>query len=414
MTGADPEAVIRAAFTDQWGRIVSILIGQTGDFELAEECAQEAFAAAWRSWPENGVPQTPEAWLITVARRRAVDRMRRDQLGREKAQAIVGTEPDSYDEADLDVLDSGIADDRLRLLFTCCHPALSLEAQATLALRTLLGLSVAEIAHAFEVSEAVMAKRLTRTRTKIRVAGIPYRVPPAAQLGERTAGVLQAIYLMAGEGYAAAAGSRLDRPDLSGEAVRLAALAAELMPDDPEVLGLCALLMLQQSRASTRTDDQGTLIPLEEQDRSRWDRDLITNGLELIRRAGRRRAFGPYQLQAMIAGCHVSAARSEDTDWAMIVSLYDLLLVQVPSGFVRLNRLVAVAMRDGAATGLDELDRCVDQLPESRLVAAVRADLLRRLGRNRAAAAAYRTAIEHTGNEGERRYLRRRLGELGC
>jgi RNA polymerase sigma-70 factor (ECF subfamily) len=408
------EAVVDAAFRDQWGRLVAILIGQTGDFGVAEESVQEAFALALQTWPRDGIPDHPDAWLITVARRRAVDRLRRERVGRAKIAGLAGTEPArAYDEVDLDALDTGIGDPRLRLIFTCCHPALAIESQVTLALRTLLGLSVAEIARAFGVSEPAMAKRITRTKIKIRDAGIPYRVPPAHQLGERTAAVLGAIYLLANEGYVGSAGDDLTRPDLSAEALRLAAQLAEVMPDDPEVLGLYALLRLQQARAATRTDEHGALVPLEEQDRSRWDPTLITAGLDLLRRAVRFQRIGPYQLQTMIAGCHLTASRPADTDWARIVELYDALLAQLPSSTVRLNRIIAVAMRDGPDAGLRMINEAgPDALPASHLVPATVADLLRRSGRAAEAADHYRTAIAQTANAAERRYLERRLAAL--
>lgn len=411
---AEVEQAVAAAFRNDWGRLVAILIGQTGDIDLAEECAQEAYAMALQAWARDGIPDKPLAWLITVGRRRALDRFRRDRIGDAKLRELAGTEPtESYDDIDLEALESGIEDERLRLLFACCHPALAFESQVTLALRTLLGLSVDEIARAFGVTEAAMAKRLTRTKIKIRDAGIPYRVPPAHLLSERTAAVLGVIYLLANEGYV---GSRtedgLTRPDLEAEALRLAALVAVLMPDDPEALGLYALLLLHRARAATRTDDHGTLIPLEEQDRKRWDLPMINNGLELLQRAANRQPIGPYQLQARIAACHITAGRAEDTDWQRIVGLYDALLARVPSPTVKLNRIIAIAMRDGPQVGLRLLDDFDGALPDPQLIAATRADLLRRLGRSPEAAEHYRKALAQTGNAGERRYLERRFAEV--
>ncbi|MFE3225044.1 RNA polymerase sigma factor [Nocardia sp. NPDC059228] len=410
MTAVD--AALTAAFRTEWARLVATLIGGLGDWDLAEECAQETFALAWRTWPRDGVPERPGAWLLTAARRRAVDRLRRERVGAEKlrALALIDT-PDSGEP----VSGTDIPDDRLRLIFTCCHPALAFEAQVALALRTLTGLTTAEIARAFGVPEPTMAKRLVRAKQKIRAAGIPYRVPPAHLLPERTRAVLGVIYLLFNEGYLAGAGPDLQRPDLAAEAQRLAALVVELMPDDPEAGGLNALVLLQQSRAAARTGADGTLIPLEEQDRGRWDRRLIAAGLAELRRTARRDRLGPYQLQAMIVACHVTAAGPEDTDWARIAELYDALMLRTPSPTVALNRAIAVGMRSGPDAGLELLDTAA-AAPGSdlaRLVAAARADLLRRSGRDEAAAREYRAALDLTANEAERAYLRRRLGEVG-
>ncbi|BAW05430.1 RNA polymerase sigma factor [Nocardia seriolae] len=404
------EEAVTAAFRTEWGRLVAALIGGLGDWDLAEECAQEAFALAWRTWPRDGLPDRPGAWLLTAARRRAVDRLRRERVGAQKLRALAALDiPETGDT----VSDNSIPDDRLRLIFTCCHPALAFEAQVALALRTLTGLSTAEIARAFGVPEPTMAKRLVRAKQKIRDAGIPYRVPPAHLLPERTRAVLGVIYLLFNEGYVASAGPRLQRADLAAEAQRLAALVVELMPDDPEAGGLNALVLLQQSRADTRAAADGTLIPLEEQDRTRWDRPLIAAGLAELRRTARRDRLGPYQLQAMIAACHVTAERPEHTDWARITELYEALMVQIPSPTVALNRAIAVAMRSGPEAGLRLLDELAAAgADRGHLFAATRADLLRRLGRNRSAAAQYRAALELTANAGERAYLTRRLDEV--
>jgi RNA polymerase sigma-70 factor, ECF subfamily len=387
--------VLADAFRQDWGRVVATLIGAVGDWDLAEEAAQEAFAAALPAWRRDGVPDHPRAWLTTTARHRAIDRLRRARVGAGKLRELAVEQASDLD-VDLDALDSGITDDRLRLIYTCCHPALGLESQVTLALRTLCGLSTAEIAGAFLVSEATMAKRLVRTKKKIAVAGIPYRVPPAHLLPERTTGVLATIYLMFHQGYVAGRG------DLSGHARRLAAMVAGLMPDHPEAAGLHALLMLLDARRDARVVD-GVLIPLEEQDRSRWDTAMIADGLAAVRRALRREQIGPYQLQALIAGCHVRP----DTDWAQIVQLYDQLWKLVPSGTVRLNRAVAIAMRDGPQAGLDLLG----EVGEHPLLSATRADLLRRAGRRDDAAGHYRAAIEQATGPAERAYLERRLRE---
>lgn len=396
-------AAITAAFREEWGRLVGTLIRLTGNWDLAEECAQDAFDQAWRSWPRDGVPDRPGAWLTTVARRRALDRLRHDRMAAAKLQELAMTPQEVPTLSD-------IPDERLRLIYTCCHPALAFEAQVTLALRTLVGLSTAEIASAFGVPEPTMAKRLVRTKRKIRDAAIPYRVPPAHLLPERTTAVLGVVYLLFNEGYVATSEQQLDRPELREQALHLSALVVQLMPDDPEARGLHALLLLQQARAAARVDAEGTLIPLEEQDRGRWDARLIAAGLGELQRAARRERLGAYQLQAMIAACHATAATHGDTDWVRIVELYDALRAVVPSPTVALNRAVAVAMRSGPQAGLDALDDVA--VPRTHLLAATRADLLRRLGRRAEAAEQYRQALSLTGNDGERRYLQRRLREL--
>jgi RNA polymerase sigma-70 factor (ECF subfamily) len=400
----DADGVLANAFRDDWARIVATLIGALGDWDLAEECAQEAFAAALPAWRRDGIPDSPRAWLTTTARNRAVDRIRRARLGAEKARELAVDEVGGLD-VDLDALDSGIADDRLRLIYTCCHPALSAEARVTLALRTLCGLSTAEIARTFLVSEATMAKRLVRTKRKIAVAGIPYRVPPAHLLPERTTAVLAVIYLLFHEGYAATSGPELIRAELCGHAVRLARVVAELMPDHPEAAGLHALLLLLHARRAARVDTDGALVPLEEQDRARWEPGTIAEGLTALRQALRREQVGPYQLQALIAAQHATARTPAETNWTRIAALYDQLLTLLPSATVRLNRAIAIAMCDGPAAGLTLLAD-IDDHP---LLAATRADLFRRLGRPAEAAAAYHEALTRTDNESERRYLERRL-----
>jgi RNA polymerase sigma-70 factor (ECF subfamily) len=349
---------------------------------------------------------------MTTARHRAIDRIRRERVGTAKLRELAAIQKPA-ETLDLDALDSGIADDRLRLIFTCCHPALAFEAQVALALRTLCGLTTAELARAFLVAEPAMARRLSRTKQKIAAAAIPYRVPPAHLLPARTTAVLGVIYLLFNEGYTATAGPALIRHELCEQAVYLASLVAELMPDHPEAGGLSALLLLLHARAAARVDAAGALVPLSEQDRSRWDATLIGTGLAVLRRALRHERVGPYQLQALIAACHATAAEATDTDWVQIVALYDQLQELVPSPTVRLNRAIAVAMRSGPRVGLELLDElaAAGGLTDHPLLPATRADLLRRLGRLAEAGEHYRLALTRTGNEAERAYLSRRLAE---
>jgi RNA polymerase sigma-70 factor, ECF subfamily len=396
--------------------VVATLIRMTGDWDLAEECAQDAFAAALERWPRDGVPRRPGAWLTTTARNRALDRLRRGATEaaklRERAALWPGGEPDEGG-GDGDGDDGTVRDDRLRLIFTCCHPALPLEARVALTLRTLAGLTTAEIARALLVSEPTMAKRLVRAKGKIRNAAIPYRVPPAHLLPERTAGVLAVLYLLFNEGYAATAGDDLMRHDLCAEAIRLARALADLMPDEPEALGLLALMLLHHARRAARVDDEGDVVTLEDQDRALWDATEIDEGLRLLDAALRQDRAGPYQLQASIAACHAGAATAADTDWARIAQLYGRLAPLLPSAVVELNRAVAVAMADGPAAGLALLEalEASGRLAGYHLLPATRADLLRRLGRRVEAATAYRAALDLAATDAERRYLARRLAE---
>ena len=395
--------------------MVAALIRRTGDWDLAEECAAEAFEQASRSWAVDGVPDRPGAWLTTVAGNRALDRLRRAKRGAELLEQAAREQPAQEDEMD-EIWDqeSGLEDDRLRLIFTCCHPALALEARVALTLRSLGGLSTAEIARAFLVEEATMAKRLTRAKAKIAAARIPYRVPPPDLLPERTGGVLAVLYLMFNEGYLAAFGTDLIRADLCVEAIRLARVIVQLMPGEPEAAGLLALMLLNDSRREARVGADGQLISLEEQDRTRWNQEQIDEATLLLAGSFAQGSAGPYQLQAAIAACHAQAQDASSTDWSQIARLYGLLQSSTDTPVVKLNRAVAVAMSGAVDQGLAMLDELEHdgRLAGYHLLAAARADLLRRRGDRAGAAASYELALELVTSDSERRFLTRRLAEV--
>jgi len=403
-------AEIEGIFAREYGRAVAVLTRLLGDIDLAEEAVQDAFATAVERWPRSGLPPSPAGWIITTARNRAIDRLRREASRADRhAQAAllhaVEAEPDE---------ELAVRDDRLRLIFTCCHPALGPAARVALTLRLLGGLTTAEIARAFLVPEPTMAQRIVRAKGKIRTARIPYRVPDESELPDRLRAVLAVVYLVFNEGYAASGGDRLVRDDLCTEAIRLGRLLAELMPDEPEVIGLLALMLLVEARRPARTTVDGDLVLLADQDRGRWDRALVAEGQELVRRCLRRGRPGPYQIQAAIQAVHSDAPTAEATDWRQIVALYDQLLAVAPSPVVALNRAVAVAEVEGPAAGLELVDALgLDgHLDGYDVFHAVRADLLRRLGRIAEARGAYDAAIERTGNAVERAFLEHRRAEL--
>jgi RNA polymerase sigma-70 factor (ECF subfamily) len=406
-------------FREEQGRATATLIRVLGDFDLAEEAVQDAFIAALETWPARGVPDNPGAWITTTARNRAIDRLRRrsrlgekiEKLGREATESALRSIDPDPDEDDMH-----ISDDRLRLIFTCCHPALAMDARVALTLRTLGGLTTPEIARAFLLPEPTLAQRLVRAKRKIRAAGIPYRVPPPEVLPERLDGVLHVLYLVFNEGYSATSGDALVRRELSAEAIRLARVLDQLLSNEPEVLGLLSLMLLHDARREGRVGSNGALVLLEDQDRSRWDRERIAEGQALVRRALELGRPGPYQVQAAIAALHDEAATAADTDWRQIATLYRVLLAMTPSPVVELNLAAAVAMADGPAVGLAMMDglAATGELERYPYLHAARADLLRRMRRWSEADVAYRRAVELTTNGAERAYLERRLQEVAA
>ncbi len=403
MTDAPSSAAITRIVAEEYGRCVAALTRVLGDIDLAEDAVQDALTVALVRWPADGVPANPGGWLVTTGRRRALDRLRRDAVGRDKEARAAREEAPPDDEPDEE--EGPVHDDRLRMVFTCCHPALALPARVALTLRLLGGLTTPEIARAFLVPEATMAQRIVRAKNKIRAARIPYRVPHDADLPDRLPGVLAVVYLVFTEGHATST-----RDDLAAEAIRLGRLLAELMPDEPEVLGLLALMLLTEARRPARTAPDGTRVLLADQDRARWDHDLVAEGLELVRRCLRRDRPGPYQVQAAINAVHASAPDAAATDWHQVVALHDQLLALTPNPVVALNRAVALAETEGPAAALEIVDALAERLDRYHLLHAVRADLLRRLGREDEARAALDAALARTDDPDDRALLTARRG----
>ncbi|HEX6372258.1 MAG TPA: RNA polymerase sigma factor [Longimicrobium sp.] len=409
----DARQAVDAVYRAESRRVLATLIRLLGDFDRAEEALHDAFAAALERWPRDGVPASPRAWLVSAGRFKAIDAMRRRaRFDARLAEVAAHLESATSNPAEQD--SDGVEDDRLRLIFTCCHPALSPDARVALTLREVCGLTTEEIARAYLTGAPTLAQRIVRAKAKIRDARIPYQVPALVDLPDRLDAVLQVVYLVFNEGYSASSGASLTRADLSGEAIRLGRLLAELLPE-PEVLGLLALMLLHESRRAARTSPDGELVLLADQDRGSWNRPMIAEGQALVERAIRSRRFGPYTLQAAISAVHAEAPTADATDWPQIVGLYDVLMRADPSPVVELNRAAAVAMRDGPAAGLALIDALLarGELADYHLAHSARADLLRRLGRAAEARAAYARALALARQEPERRFIARRMGELG-
>jgi RNA polymerase sigma-70 factor, ECF subfamily len=403
--------IIDAVYRTESRRVLATLIRLLGDFDIAEEALHDAFRAALEQWPRDGVPDNPRAWLVSAGRFKAIDAIRRNARFDALDDVPEQTDPSTEDGIALDT--ENVEDDQLRLIFTCCHPALAPDAQVALTLREICGLTTEEIAHAFLIAPTTIAQRIVRAKAKIRDARIPYQVPSRAELPDRLDSVLRVIYLVFNEGYSASAGTSLTRHDLSAEAIRLGRLLMELLPE-PEVIGLLALMLLHESRRAARTSPAGEVILLDDQDRSRWNRDQISEGTALVERALSSGLAGPYSIQAAISAVHANARQAAETDWTEIVGLYDVLMRTDPSPVIELNRAVAVAMRDGPSAGIVLIDAILDRgdLADYRLAHAARAELCRRLGRNADARASFQQALGLTRQETERRFIERRLAEL--